>query len=64
MYINVFRMTKEKLKDICKKNNLYIIPKHNDVLYLHFKGINYKKINKIFKLYTIIIIIYYYYNYL
>lgn len=46
----VFRMTKDILKDICKKNNLYIVPKHNDVLYLHFKGINYKENNKIFKL--------------
>lgn len=43
-------MTKDVLKDICKKNNLYIVPKHNDVLYLHFKGINYKENNKIFKL--------------
>ncbi|XP_060854163.1 dynein axonemal assembly factor 1-like [Rhopalosiphum padi] len=31
-------MTKERLREICKQNKLYIIPRHNDVLYLHFKG--------------------------
>lgn len=38
-YMNmIFRMTKETLKDICKQSELYIVPKHNNVLYLHFKG--------------------------
>ncbi|KAE9544160.1 hypothetical protein AGLY_001339 [Aphis glycines] len=31
-------MTKETLREICKQNKLYMIPRHNDVLYLHFKG--------------------------
>nr|XP_046244637.1 dynein axonemal assembly factor 1 [Scatophagus argus] len=32
------RMTKEFLKDHCKKNKLYSTPCLNDTLYLHFKG--------------------------
>lgn len=33
-----FRMTKETIKESCKQNKLYLIPSHNDVLYLHFRG--------------------------
>jgi len=34
----VFRMTKETLMDICRQNKLYYTPSHNEVLFLHFKG--------------------------
>ncbi|KAL1007275.1 hypothetical protein UPYG_G00084400 [Umbra pygmaea] len=32
------RMTKSFLKDLCKKDKLYMTPKLNDTLYLHYKG--------------------------
>ncbi|XP_073692724.1 dynein axonemal assembly factor 1 [Garra rufa] len=32
------RMTKEFLREHCKKNKLYLTPRLNDTLYLHFKG--------------------------
>ncbi|KAK2149511.1 hypothetical protein LSH36_449g04022 [Paralvinella palmiformis] len=32
------RLTKEFLRDHCKKMKLYITPRLNDVLYLHYKG--------------------------
>lgn len=32
-------MTKDVLREICKKDKLYCTPKLNKVLYLHFKGI-------------------------
>lgn len=32
------QMTKKFLKDLCKKNKLYLTPYLNDTLYLHFKG--------------------------
>jgi hypothetical protein len=31
-------MTKEAIKEHCKKMKLYLTPHLNDVLYLHFKG--------------------------
>ncbi|XP_052001061.1 dynein axonemal assembly factor 1 [Xyrauchen texanus] len=32
------RMTKEYLRDLCKKNKLYLTPRLNDTIYLHYKG--------------------------
>ncbi|XP_056123331.1 dynein axonemal assembly factor 1 [Rhinichthys klamathensis goyatoka] len=32
------RITKEFLREQCKKNKLYLTPRLNDTLYLHFKG--------------------------
>lgn len=32
------RMTPEKIKALCKKNDLYMTPGLNEVLYLHFQG--------------------------
>ncbi|XP_067307235.1 dynein axonemal assembly factor 1 isoform X2 [Pseudorasbora parva] len=32
------RITKEFLREHCKKNKLYLTPRLNDTLYLHFKG--------------------------
>lgn len=31
-------MTKENILNSCKKNKLYVTPKLNDVLYLHYQG--------------------------
>lgn len=31
-------MTKQKLKELCKKDGLYSTPYINDKLYLHYKG--------------------------
>lgn len=31
-------MSKETIKHLCKKNQLYVTPKLNDVLYLHYQG--------------------------
>uniref|UniRef100_A0A1B0EUN9 Dynein axonemal assembly factor 1 homolog n=1 Tax=Lutzomyia longipalpis TaxID=7200 RepID=A0A1B0EUN9_LUTLO len=31
-------MTPQVLRELCKKNNLYLTPKLNDVLYLHYQG--------------------------
>ncbi|CAH1398956.1 unnamed protein product [Nezara viridula] len=39
------RMTKEAIKDVCKKHKLYNTPHLNDVLYLHYKG--YSKIENL-----------------
>lgn len=36
--IFLFRMNEEILKKLCKKHKLYITPKLNDVLYLHYQG--------------------------
>lgn len=36
--IFLFRMSEEMLKKLCKKHKLYITPKLNDVLYLHYQG--------------------------
>lgn len=33
-------MTKEKIVNLCKKHKLYVTPRLNDVLYLHYQGIN------------------------
>lgn len=41
----IFRMTKETLRELCKQNKLYMIPHHNDVLYLHFKGMPKIRVN-------------------
>ncbi|KZC05685.1 Dynein assembly factor 1, axonemal [Dufourea novaeangliae] len=35
------RMTKQFLKELCKKNKLYQTPHLNNVLYLHFKGFSF-----------------------
>lgn len=32
-------MTKEKIINLCKKHKLYVTPRLNDVLYLHYQGI-------------------------
>lgn len=34
----IISMTKENIAKICKKNDLYITPHLNDVLYLHYQG--------------------------
>jgi len=34
----MMKMTKETLKEICKQKKLYIIPSHNDELYLQYGG--------------------------
>lgn len=31
-------MTKETIRNLCKKNKLYVTPNLNDVLYLHYQG--------------------------
>lgn len=31
-------MTKAKIIDLCKKHKLYVTPRLNDVLYLHYQG--------------------------
>lgn len=31
-------MTQERIRALCKKNDLYLSPSLNDVLYLHFQG--------------------------
>lgn len=31
-------MTKKAIETLCKKNKLYITPRLNDVLYLHYQG--------------------------
>lgn len=31
-------MTKERIRALCKKNDLYLSPALNEVLYLHFQG--------------------------
>lgn len=32
------RMTEKRIRDLCKKNQLYLTPRLNDVLYLHYQG--------------------------
>ncbi|XP_058451644.1 dynein axonemal assembly factor 1 homolog isoform X2 [Malaya genurostris] len=34
------RMTKKSIVDSCKKNKLYVTPRLNDILYLHYSGYN------------------------
>uniref|UniRef100_A0A1B0EWF1 Dynein axonemal assembly factor 1 homolog n=1 Tax=Phlebotomus papatasi TaxID=29031 RepID=A0A1B0EWF1_PHLPP len=35
---SLYSMTPQVLRDLCKKNNLYLTPNLNDVLYLHYQG--------------------------
>lgn len=37
--ILLFRMTKEAIRKHCKEKKLYMTPYLNDVLYLHYKGL-------------------------
>lgn len=38
-YLYLSRITKEFLREQCKKHKLYLTPRLNDTLYLHFKGL-------------------------
>lgn len=35
----LYRMSKESILKLCKKNRLYVTPHLNDVLYLHYQGL-------------------------
>lgn len=47
-------MTKKAIEALCKKNKLYLTPKLNDVLYLHYQGTQFLELpNKLdFKIYS------------
>jgi len=40
-YLYLSRITKEFLREQCKKNKLYLTPRLNDTLYLHYKGLKF-----------------------